>query len=89
MKRPVDAIWKCMYVSILKVRWFHLILTNNGIYPEIIVEPTNIKLNRFLICYLCAQMGRQTGRGMEGRDKNVYQSSSVYIISFHYQHVKK
>jgi len=22
-------------------------------------------------CYMCAQMGRQTGRGMEGRDKNV------------------
>jgi len=71
MKRPVDAIQKCIYVSILKVCRFHLILTNTGIYPERLVEPINIKLHRFLSCNMCAQMGRQTGRGMEGWDKNV------------------
>jgi hypothetical protein len=71
MKRPVDAIQKFMYVSILKVCWLHMILTNTGIYPERLVEPTNIKLHLFLSCYMCAQMGRQTGRGMEGWDKHV------------------
>jgi len=30
MKCPVDAIQKCMYVSILVVCWFHLILVNTG-----------------------------------------------------------
>jgi len=63
MKRPVDAIQKCMYVSILKFCWFHLILTNNGIYPERLVEPNNMKLRWFLSCYFCAQLGRQTGEG--------------------------
>ena len=38
---------KCMYVSILKVCLFHLILTNTGIYPERLVEPTNIKYTCF------------------------------------------
>jgi len=89
MKCPVDTIEKCIYISILKVFWFHPILTSIGIYPERLVEPTNIKLHCFLSCYMFAQMGRLTGRGMEGRDKNVYQSSSVYIISFHCEHVKK
>jgi len=71
MKCPVEAMQKCMYVSILEVCWFHLILTSTGIYPERLVEPTNIKLHWFLSCYICVQTGRQTGRGMEGRDKNV------------------
>ena len=71
MKRTVDAIQRCMYISILKVCWFHMVLANTGIYPERLVEPTNIKLHWFLSCYMCAQMGRQTGRGMAGWDKNV------------------
>jgi len=88
MKCPVDAIQKCIYVSILTVFWFHLILVNIGIYTERSVQP-NIKLHWFLKCYMFAQMRRQTGRRMEGWDKNVYQSSSFYIFSFHCEHVKK
>jgi len=40
-------------------------------YPKSLVEFANLKLHWFLSCYMCAQMVRETGRGMEGRDKNV------------------
>jgi len=55
----------------IKVCCSQLILTNIGIYLGRLIEPTNIKLHWFLSCYICAQMGRQTGRGVEGGDKNV------------------
>jgi len=43
-----------MYVSTLKVCWFHLILSNTRIYAESLVELTNIKVHSFFSCYMCA-----------------------------------